>query len=427
MSAVIPAYLVAARELKEKPSALLQPKPPAAGSKILLERIRPVWNRMSFTHKVTARNIFRYKKRMLMTIFGVCGAVTLLFAGFSVQHSISGVNDRQFGEILQYDLIVARNDNLKEEQANEIDQLLGSDEIKCQIPIFYDVITKVAGSNQDKQEIKLLVPNDADLFKGYISLLNRSTGEELNLQSNGAILSERLAKLLEVKKGDVISVTDSGNHQREIVVSDIAEMYTGHFIFMSIEYYATVFGGAYEPNANLVTLNDRSTKNANEQASEFVNLDGVKGVVQNTTLINQINTIVRSLNKIMQILILVAIMLAIVILYNLTNINVSERIRELSTIKVLGFYNKEVTMYIYRETILLSLFGILAGFGLGDVLYRYIISVVPPDDVMFNPALGAKAFLVPILVVCVITVILGMVINRRLKKVNMLEALKSVE
>ncbi len=427
VSAVIPAYLVATKELKEKPAALLQPKPPEAGSKIFLERIRPLWNRMSFTHKVTARNLFRYKKRMLMTIFGVCGAVTLLFAGFSVQHSISGINNRQFGDIIQYDLIVAKNDNLKAEQTKEIEGLLKADEIKQQLPIYYEEMTKVAGNNQDKQSIKLLVTEDADAFRDYISLVGRTSGKELELSGDGVILSERLAKLLDAKKGTMITVTDSENHEREMMVSDITEMYTGHFIFMNTEYYRTVFEESYHANANLITLNDRSIANANEQASRFVSLNGVKGVVQNTTLINQIDTIVSSLNMIMQILIIVAIMLAVVILYNLTNINVSERIRELSTIKVLGFYNKEVTLYIYRETMILTLLGILAGFGLGDVLYLYIISVVPPDDVMFNPALGANAFLVPVLVICIITAVLGVMINRRLKNVNMLEALKSVE
>lgn len=427
MSAVVPAYIVASKELKEKPSMLLQPKPPESGAKILLEYIRPVWNRMSFTHKVTARNIFRYKKRMLMTIFGVCGAVTLLFTGFSVQHSISGVNDRQFGEIIQYDLIVAQNNNLDVEQKNEIEQLLSSDKVERQLPVFYEEMTKVAGANQDKQEIKLIVPQDAEELKDYISLVDRFTGKELDLSDDGALISERLAKLLGAKIGDTITLTDFKNVEREITVSYITEMYTGHFIFMDKGYYKDVFNQPYSVNANLLTLKDRSAENANIQADEFMKLDGVKGVVQNTTLVNQINTIVHSLNKIMQILIIVAILLAAVILYNLTNINVSERIRELSTIKVLGFYNKEVTMYIYRETIILTILGILAGFGLGDALYLYIISIVPPDDVMFNPALGAKAFLVPSIVICVITMVLGVMINRRLKNVDMLEALKSVE
>lgn len=424
---VVPAFVVANRELKEKPSALLQPKPPEAGSKILLERIRPIWNRMSFTHKVTSRNIFRYKKRMLMTVFGVCGSVTLIFAGFSVQHSISGVKDRQFGDIMKYDLIVAQNDGIDEKHMTEIDTLLASDEIKSQIPIHYEAVSKTAGKNNDSQEIKLIVPKEADALSNYIGLCNRSSGEAIKLSDDGCVITERLAKLIDAKVGDTFEITDEQKNTQTLKVAAVTEMYTGHFIFMNRACYESAFSEKYTSNAHLVTLNDRSSDNAKMQASRFIELDGIKGVVQNTTLTNQIDTIVHSLNKIMQILIIVAMLLAIVILYNLTNINVSERIRELSTIKVLGFYNKEVTMYIYRETILLTVIGILVGFGFGDALYRYIIAIVPPDDVMFNPALGAKAFVIPVIVITVITFVLGLMMNRRLKNVDMLESLKSVE
>lgn len=427
LCAVVPAYIVANRELQEKPSALLMPKPPEAGSKILLERIRFIWSRMSFTHKVTARNIFRYKKRMLMTIFGVCGSVTLIFAGFSVQHSISGIKDRQFGEIIKYDMIVAQNDGITQKQRDEIDDLLDSDDVASQIQIYYEALTKTAGKNNDKQEIKLIVPQDPSKISEYIVLSERLSGRELELSDRGCIISERLAKLLNVKKGDSFTVNDSEGNRKTVTVADICEMYMGHFMFMNSTYYKTSFGEKYTPNANLITLTDRSDANTKEQSSLFIDLDGVKGVVQNTTLTKQIDTIVDSLNSIMRILIAVAIMLAVVILYNLTNINVCERIRELSTIKVLGFYNKEVTMYIYRETILLTILGILAGFGFGDALYLYIISVVPPEDIMFNPILGAKAFVIPVVVISLITWILGIMMNRKLKNVNMLEALKSVE
>lgn len=427
LCAVVPAFVVANRKLKEKPATLLQPKPPEAGSKVLLERIHPIWNRMSFTHKVTVRNIFRYKKRMLMTIFGVCGSVTLIFAGFSVQHSISGVKDRQFGDIMKYDLIVAQNNGLDEEQTAEINALLTSDEIKSQIPIHYETVSKTAGKNNDSQEIKLIVSNDADTLSDYIELRSRSSGEAIKLSDDGCVITERLAKLLGIKVGDIFEITDEEKNTQTLKVADITEMYTGHFIFMNRTCYESAFSEKYTSNAHLVTLNDRSSDNAKIQASRFIELDGVKGVVQNTTLTNQIDTIVHSLNKIMQILIIVAVLLAVVILYNLTNINVSERIRELSTIKVLGFYDKEVTMYIYRETILLTVIGILVGFVFGDALYRYIIDIVPPDDVMFNPTLGTKAFIIPVIVITVITLILGLMINRRLKNVDMLEALKSVE
>ena len=425
--AVVPAFIVANRELQQKPSVLLQPKPPEAGSKIFLERIHPVWNHLSFTHKVTARNIFRYKKRMLMTIFGVCGSVTLIFAGFSVQHSISGVKDRQFGDIMRYDLIVAQNEGLDEEEIGEINELLSSDEVKSEAPVHYETVTKNAGDNNDTQEIKLIVPKDDGSLSDYIRLCNRSTGKEIDLTTDGCVVTERFAKLIGVKVGDTFEISDDVKNQKTLKVSAITEMYTGHFIFMSREYYESSFSEKYTSNAYLVTLCDRSSDNAKVQASRFIELSGVKGVVQNTTMTNQIDTIVSSLNNIMRILIIVAILLAIVILYNLTNINVSERIRELSTIKVLGFYNKEVTMYIYRETILLTAIGILFGFVFGDALYRYILAVVPPDDVMFNPALGMQAFVIPVVVISVITALLGLLINRRLKNVDMLEALKSVE
>lgn len=427
LSAVLPAYVVGLRELREKPAALLLPKVPTKGSKIFLEPLKPIWSKMSFTHKVTARNIFRYKKRMFMTIFGVCGAVALLFTGFSVQNSISKINDRQFGELIKYDLIVAQNSHLSEEEQQDLDSLLSSEAIKQQLPIHYESVSKVAGAKKDDQEIKMIVTQDEEKFREYFTLTNRRDKKEIDLDNDGVVISERLAKLLDVKAGDRFTITDSNDKEHEVEVAAITEMYTGHFMFMTDSYYETAFSENYQANANLVSLNDRSTDNAKQQASRFMELSGVKGVVQNTTMITQINTIVDSLNQIMEVLILVAVLLAIVILYNLTNINVAERIRELSTIKVLGFYDKEVTLYIYRETILLSLLGILAGFGVGDILFRYILAVVPPDEVMFNPALGVKAFAVPAIFIAVITFILGCMMNRKLRHLDMLSALKSVE
>lgn len=362
-----------------------------------------------------------------MTIFGVCGAVALLFTGFSVQNSISKINDRQFGELIKYDLIVAQNSHLSEEEQQDLDSLLSSEAIKQQLPIHYESVSKVAGAKKDDQEIKMIVTQDEEKFREYFTLTNRRDKKEIDLDNDGVVISERLAKLLDVKAGDRFTITDSNDKEHEVEVAAITEMYTGHFMFMTDSYYETAFSENYQANANLVSLNDRSTDNAKQQASRFMELSGVKGVVQNTTMITQINTIVDSLNQIMEVLILVAVLLAIVILYNLTNINVAERIRELSTIKVLGFYDKEVTLYIYRETILLSLLGILAGFGVGDILFRYILAVVPPDEVMFNPALGVKAFAVPAIFIAVITFILGCMMNRKLRHLDMLSALKSVE
>lgn len=427
LSSVVPAWLAASKELNVQPANLLLPKAPAAGSKIFLELIGFIWNQMSFTHKVTARNIFRYKKRMFMTIFGVAGAVTLLFAGFSVQHSIDGISDRQFGDIIHYDMIVVENNPILDKQKTELSEQLDDPAIKESAAIHFENMTKVAGKNNDTQTIKLLVPHEKDELTHYINLVNRESGKNLDLSDDGVIITERLAKLLNVEVGDTITLKDEENHNRKMEVSDITEMYMGHFAFTSKEGYETIFQQEYTSNAFVVNLSNHSSSNTEKQAANFMKLDGVKSVVQNTSLINQVHTIVNSLNKIMSVLIIVAALLGVVILYNLTNINVSERMRELSTIKVLGFYNKEVTMYIYRETILLTILGIIVGFGIGEFLHQYIITVVPPDEVMFNPALGMASFLVPTVIIALVTTVLGFMISRRLKKVDMLEALKSVE
>ncbi|HEL2496119.1 TPA: FtsX-like permease family protein [Streptococcus suis] len=430
LSTVLPAILVARKELAEQPAQLLLPKPPVAGDKIFMERIKPLWSRMSFTQKVTARNIFRYKQRMLMTIFGVCGSIALLFAGLGVRSSIADLNNRQFTDIIKYDMIVASNSNLTTEEETALSEQLDSSAISQEMPVHYETVTKVAGSKKDEQSITLLAADSSqdEEFRDYINLVNRESQEDLSLSLDGAIISEKLATLLGVQVDDAITVQDSNDQDVTIRVAGITEMYMSHFIFMSSSYYEEVFGANPDENAHVIILKDNSVTNTNQVASDFMELDAVKGVIQNTILKEQVNTIVHSLlNRVMYILIITSVLLAIVILYNLTNINVAERIRELSTIKVLGFYSKEVTMYIYRESIYLSLIGILVGFVMGIGLHRYMISIIPPESIMFNPALGYLIYLVPAAVVIAILAVLGLVVNQWLKKVDMLEALKSVE
>jgi len=427
ISSVLPAYLTAKSELNEKPAALLLPKPPAAGSKILLEKVPFIWNHLSFTHKVTARNLFRYKKRMLMTIFGVCGAAALLFTGFSVKTSIGNINHRQFGDLIHYDMIVAHKDQTTHAQRTAIDHKLNSNAVKSEAPVHYEDMSKTAGKNNVSQDIKLIVPSNTKDFNNYIHLDNPKNKQSISLSNNGAVISERLAKLLNAKVGDKVTINDGNGHKRTIKISNITEMYMGHFIFMNPTEYRKVFGKKFSSNANMIILKNSSKKNTENEAAEFMKLAGIVGVVQNTTLTNEIDTIVNSLNRIMIVLIIVAALLAVVILYNLTNINISERIRELSTIKVLGFYNNEVTMYIYRETILLTCIGLLVGYVVGMLLHSYILYVVPPDDVMFNPSLTASSFLWPFGVIGIITLVLGFVVNNQLKNIDMLKALQSID
>lgn len=427
LCSVLPAALAVNHELAEKPARLLLPKPPAGGSKIFLERVRPLWSRMSFTHKVTARNLFRYKQRMLMTILGVAGAVCMLVAGFGVQHSIQEMGERQFGQIIRYDMIVANSNMASDEQLAEEDVLLASPDVAAHVPLRYESVTRVAGANGDTQEITLLVPEDGSSFGDYADLVDRKTDEALPLGDSGAVISERLANLLGIGVGDTLAFTDGEGTERSVTVSGVCEMYMGHFVFMSREAYEGCFGTGFASNAQLVTLRDGSLASVEAKASAFVQLPCVKSVVQNTALQQQVNTVVNSLNMIMTVLIVVSTLLAVVIMYNLTNLNVSERMRELSTIKVLGFHSNETTMYIYRETICLTILGVLAGYVLGVGLHQYILNVVPPDSVMFNPELSAIEFWVPAVVIVIISVALYFVELRRLSRVDMLEALKSVE
>ncbi|MBT1171777.1 FtsX-like permease family protein [Bifidobacterium sp. MA2] len=426
-SSVVPAVLAAARELKDKPAALLLPKPPANGSTILLERFGFIWNRLSFTRKVTARNLFRYKTRGFMTIFGVMGAVSLLVAGLGVQGSINQISERQFDEVIHYDMIVAEKSDDNDEQRAAVAKDMADKAVDQAMSIRYEELTRTAGRQGDKQSITLLVTDDAYNLGDYVTLRSRVGHKPQILTDRGAVISERMASMLGAKTGDVIRVTGEDGAERSVRVDGVSEMYIGHLMVMSSGGYEHVFGESYRSNAYLVRLKDDSIENAERQGARFMENDGVRGVVQNTTMKNQVATIVDSLNQIMEVLVLVAGMLTVVILYNLTNLNVSERIRELSTIKVLGFHSNETTMYIYRETIVLSALGILAGYGFGAGLHRYIITEVPPDEVMFDPALGWPAFAAPAALVAAVLSALGVVVYRQLRNVDMLAALKSVE
>lgn len=429
LSAVLPAFAVAKKELWEKPSQLLLPKPPRAGAKIVLERITPLWKRLSFTEKVTMRNIFRYKQRMFMTLFGVAGSIALLFAGLGIRSSVSNLNQQQFEDIIHYDMIVAKQPNTSSALDEELTKLLDSKDVKEYLNVHFETLQKIAGSNKDTQEISTLVFNDRDdkLVDSYVSLHDRDRNKTLKLSNDGAIISEKMAKLLNLKVGDTITVQNSQDESVKIKIAGITEMYMGHFLFMNASYYQKAFGTPSVNNANLVTLAEPTKQNVENMAAKFINLPNVYGVVQNNNLKLQISTMVNSLTQVIGILITVSILLAVVVLHNLTNINVSERIHELSTVKVLGFYNNEVSLYIYRETIYLSIIGIFVGFGLGQALHQYMVSIIPPDRIMFDPSIGLATYLLPAVLIGIILIILGFVVNKRLAKLNMLEALSSVE
>ena len=418
VSSVLPAYLVARRELHDEAAQLLLPKPPVKGSKILLERLSFIWSRLSFTHKVTARNIFRYKQRMLMTIFGVAGSVALLFAGLGIQSSVGGVVDRQFEQIQQYQMIVAEKSSATEQEKEDLESALQADSIHAYQKIYSKSIEKDFKGKAGLQTITIMVTSREN-FKPFIALEENSQEVEI---TDGAVVSQKLAQLAGVTVGDKLELDG-----KEIRVAAISENYVGHFVYLNRATYEQVYGTSPQDNTYLVKLKEPTPSNTEKEAAAFMKKTAVSGVVQNATAIHLFESVANSLNKTMAILILVSVLLAIVILYNLTNINVAERIRELSTIKVLGFHNKEVTLYIYRETMVLSFVGIVLGLVAGYYLHQFLIQMISPATILFYPRVSWEVYALPIVAVTVILALLGLFVNHHLRKVDMLEALKSVE
>ena len=420
VASVLPAYWVSRKELKEEANLLLLPKPPVSGSKIFLERLHFIWKRLSFTHKVTARNLFRYKQRMLMTIFGVAGSVALLFAGLGIQSSVGGVSKRQFQEILSYELIVTQKTNASSQESKELTNRLEKSDIKDYRPIYSKVIEASLKGGRDKQTITMMVTNRAD-FSPFVSLRSLKQGEPLSLKK-GVIISSKLAQLARVTVGDRLTLDG-----HTFTVAGITENYVGHFVYMDQASYQKIYGKRTSANSYLLQLKNPSTRQVQAVSRDMMNLAAVKAVSQNASMISLFNSVAKSLDTTMMILVVVSILLAIVILYNLTNINVAERIRELSTIKVLGFHNKEVTLYIYRETILLSIIGILMGLVGGYYLHQFLIAMIAPDAILFYPKVGLGVFLFPVGGMLLLLILLGIYVDHYLRKVDMLEALKSVD
>ena len=424
VSAVLPAFIIARKELSEKPSQLLLPKPPVKGSKIFLERIGFIWRRLSFTHKVTAQNIFRYKQRMLMTIFGVAGSVALLFAGLGIQSSLGKIIDNQFSRLMPYDMIVVTSDDSSSQK--ELTSVLDSKKVSKYQSIYLSHVTESISGLTDKQDISILV-SQGKSFGDFIHLKDAKTAQDLTLTDDGVVLSEKLADLYHIKAGDSFDFKDQNGNKHSLKVSAIAEMNVGHYLFMSQKAYEKLFDEEVKDNAYLVTLKNHSSKNIEDISTRLLAMDSVSAVSQNASLIKNVNSVVVSLKGAMTILIIISILLAVVILYNLTNINVAERIRELSTIKVLGFYDNEVTMYIYRETISLSLIGIVVGLIGGKYLHQLIMNMIGSDSIKFGTEVGLSIYIIPIIVVIGILFLLGWLVNHILKTVDMLEALKSVD
>ncbi|HAP15620.1 MAG TPA: ABC transporter permease, partial [Lactococcus sp.] len=337
----------------------------------------------------------------------------------------SGLGQKQFGEILHYNMLAVSQESLTQKEQDELNHFLHSENIKAYETVHFEQLHQKAHNN--RQDISLMVPGNEQDFGNFVTLRNRISQKILPLSNQGAILSEKLAGLLSAKVGDEVVLKTTNDKEVKVKVAGIAEMYMGHYMFMNQNYYKKVFGENFSPNANLLQLQDASHSASQKVAVDFMQSPGAITVSQNNDLQKTIDAFLHGINSVMFVLIGCAILLAIIVIYNLTNINVSERIRELSTIKVLGFYDREVTLYIYRETILLSILGILVGFGLGAYFHHVIITMLPTDLTMFNPNLLWSNLLLSTIITLTTTLGLSVVVHRKLKKVDMLGALKSID
>lgn len=406
---------------KSKPAALLLPKPPTHGSRILLERITPLWKRLSFNRKVTMRNLFRYKSRMLMTIFGVAGCTGLLVMGFGINDSLKGISQRQFDHIINYDLLAVKENYVSNKAKNQLDDLLASKKVRKASAIHFESWKKKIKVDTAQQQISVIVAKPSDIAK-YFKLYDAKSHRAITVPKDGIVISEKLAKLLNAKVGSKVSFK---NHQFK--VAKITEMYLGHYLLMSPKQYQASFGKKAKANSYFISLKNHGKNSVHNFASALLDTEAIQGV--NISIDNRmmIDDMISSLNQVMFLLILIAGSLAVVVLYNLTNTNVEERIRELSTLKVLGFFDKEVTLYIYRETIILSIIGILAGYGWGKWLHFFIIDNLPPTNAMFDPNTYWTNYLLSALIPLTITFVLALIVYRKIKTVDMLDALQSVE
>ena len=418
-AAVIQLFIV----LRAKTSELLLPKPPKNGSRILLEKIKPFWQHLSFNYKVTLRNIFRYKVKMIMTILGIAGCTGLLMMGFGIRDSLAGIGQKQYSEIIKYDLIAIDKNSLSSEQSTKLNQKLSSSQVNKYLPVYFENVSKkIAGTNQD---LSIIVPEKSSQISKYISLRNRSSGQKINLNSRGIVISEKLAKLLNLSIGDELSLVTTNGKKVKLPISNICEMYMGHYVLMNSNVYQKYFNKKVNSNAQLIELNNK--KQTNSFANSLMKTGAVSSI--NLNSINQqiIDSLIQSMNKVIFLLIGLAALLAVVVIFTLTTTNLEERMREIATLKVLGFYNNEASLYIYRETIILSIFGILIGFLVGNWLHGFIIDNLAPLNAMFRPGILFSNYLLSALIPLVITGIMAIFVNRKIKEVNMLEALKSVD
>ncbi len=432
-STMLAAFLACRKELAAVPSVLMRPKPPKAGKRVFLENIPFIWSKLSFTSKVTVRNLFRNKKRFMVTIIGIAGCTALLLSACGLRDAISGVIDNQYGDgtgIAQYDLQVVLKDGQTSYNESEIvADINGVENIEDSMLGYLKVCRGYSDRADKELEVDVLVPENPAVIGNFINL--NLNGKSVPFTDEGAVISKKLASKTDTKIGDMLTVSwteGSRTVEYQVKVAGIVDNYTFHYVYMTPAYYQSVTGVSLTYNYLFCKIADDLSNEAKVHMENTINeFKGVNGSVFTTVVIENFNNIVNTLNMVIVLFIVAAMALAIVVLYNLNNINVNERIRELATLKVLGFYDGEVSAYIYRENVFLTIIGIFVGLFLGIPLNIAVVGVVDIDTLTFKTRLEPESFLIAAAVTAGFAIVVNLLMHFKLKKISMVESLKSVE
>ncbi len=414
----------AVKELKSMPATLMRPKAPKKGSRVLLEKIPFIWKHLNFSQKVTIRNIFRYKKRVLMTIVGIAGCTALILTGFGLKDSIKAILPNQYEKVFNYDLEISIKDEVEQQEKQDFINNLSANE-KTEKLVETHMLSSVAVKDQNEEDVQIIVPKD-DL-QGLINLRDVKTKNEIQLSNNEICLTDKVAQLLGVESGDTIILRDTDSNEYEVKISNIVENYVYHYVYMSKEMYENLFQKPYETNVVLTKNVEFTEEQEDEFVTELMEQKEISAVSRVSSTMTILDDTLNSLDYVVVILIGAAGMLAFVVLYNLANVNISERERELATIKVLGFYDNEVYNYIGRESILLTIIGIAIGLIGGYFLNFYIIGTCEINMLRFSKIVHPISYLYAILITIAFTIIVNILTYFALKKIDMIESLKSVE
>lgn len=415
------------KELAAEPAELMRPAAPKQGKRILLERIGIIWKHLNFTWKSTVRNLIRYKKRFFMTIFGIGGCMALMVVGFGLKDCIYEIVSLQYEKVQFYDAATYMSDDISEENRQQIQDYLDQNaDVKETIEARMQKTDVKSASS--KKTFYLMVPSDDEKIEDFLSFHSRTNKDEVySLKKDEVILTEKMASLLNVKVGDELTIEDEDRGDQTVTVGAICENYMSHYLYLSPEKYEELYGVPAEYNTIIYSAKDGKDDQIEKIGTKLLSMDGVLNVSYTSSIEGRLDDMLRSLNLVIVVLIVSAGMLAFVVLYNLNNINITERQRELATLKVLGFYDGEVASYVYRENILLTIIGSVVGMVLGNLLHRYIILTVEVEEAMFGRQIHWQSYLYSFLFTVAFSLFVNWVMFYKLKKIDMVESLKSVE